>query len=201
MKDNYEFSKILLEKGIDINILNNERKSCKDLCISNGKCLSLFEDIKQLKVVILGKAEVGKTTLLKKILKPQENTKVKIINKLKSEKDKRTDGIEMYEWNTGSNNIIQLWDFGGQELFYTTHQFFLSKNSIHLLLFNLTDKFMEKELFFWLNSIQYRAPKSKVIIIGSHMDKIDPKLMEDEINMISNKIKNIYDKIISNITR
>ena len=46
MKDNYEFSKLLLEKGIDINILNNERKSCKDLCISNGKCLSLFEDIK-----------------------------------------------------------------------------------------------------------------------------------------------------------
>jgi len=60
---------------------------------------------------------------------------------------------------------------------------------------------LEKELFFWLNSIQYRALKSKIIIIGSHMDKIDPKLMEDEINMISNKIKNIYDKIISNITR
>ena len=59
---------------------------------------------------------------------------------------------------------------------------------------------MEKELFFWLNSIQYRALKSKVIIIGSHMDKIDPKLMEDEINMISNKIKNVYDKIISNIS-
>ena len=106
----------------------------------------------------------------------------------------------MYEWKTGSNNIIQLWDFGGQELFYTTHQFFLSKNSIHLLLFNLTDKFMENELFFWLNSIQYRAPGSKVIIIGTHMDTIDPKLMEEEINMISNKIKNIYDKIISNIS-
>ena len=63
MKDNYEISKLLLEKGIDINIRNNEEKSCKDLCISNGKCKSLFEDIKQLKVVILGKAEVGKTTL------------------------------------------------------------------------------------------------------------------------------------------
>ena len=118
MKDNYEISKLLLEKGIDINILNNERKSYKDLCISNGKCLSLFEDIKQLKVVILGKAEVGKTTLVKKILKPQEDFWNQVYNNFfQSEKDKRTDGIEMYEWNTGSNNIIQLWDFGGQELF------------------------------------------------------------------------------------
>ncbi len=72
MKDNYEISKFLLENGIDINILNNERKSCKNLCISNGKCKSLFEDIKQLKIVILGKAEVGKTTLVKKILKPRK---------------------------------------------------------------------------------------------------------------------------------
>ena len=147
MKDNYEISKFLLEKGIDINILNNEGKSCKNLCVSNGKCLSLFEDIKQLKVVILGKAEVGKTTLLKKILKSKENIKEKISNKLKSEKDKRTDGIETYEWKTGINNIIELWDFEEQELFYTTHQFFLSKNSIHLLLFNLTYKFGKGIIF------------------------------------------------------
>ena len=55
---------------------------------------------------------------------------------------------------------------------------------------------MEREIIFWLNSIQYRAPKSKIIIIGSHMDKIDPKLMEEEINRISNKIKNIYILIL-----
>ncbi len=203
MKDNYEIAILLLEKGIDINILNKEGKSCKDVCLSNGKCKSLFDDIKQLKVVILGKGEVGKTTLLKKILKPKQNLKEKMKNKITSERDKRTDGIEMHEWTTGlnNNNMIQLWDFGGQELFYTTHQFFLSENSIHLLLFNVTDSKMERELFFWLNSIQYRAPKSKVIIIGSHIDKIDSKLMEEEMNMLSIKVKNIYDRVISSLSQ
>ena len=64
-----------------------------------------------------------------------------------------------------SFRTIRLWDFAGQEIFYTTHQFFLSQNSISFLLFNLTEDLnYESKLEFWINSIQYRAPKSKLFI-------------------------------------
>ena len=92
-----------------------------------------------------------------------------------------TDGIEMHEWYPKSETddlirINRLWDFAGQEIFYTTHQFFLSENSITFLLFDLTKNMKENKLEFWLNSIQYRAPGSKIFIIGSFLDKLDKKI-------------------------
>jgi GTPase SAR1 family protein len=56
---------------------------------------------------------------------------------------------------------IYLWDFAGQEIYYTTHQFFLTENSINILVFKLTNSLEENKLLFWLNSIQVR----KLIII------------------------------------
>ena len=110
-----------------------------------------------------------------------------------------TDGIEMHEWSPHSDkelSIVRLWDFAGQEIFYTTHQFFLSQNSITFLLFNLKDSIEESKIEFWLNSIQYRAPKSKVMIIGTHLDLLDSKLAEEEIKLKSEKIREIYSQIL-----
>ena len=58
-------------------------------------------------------------------------------------------GIEMDEFRYNRNAfglfsnypeyIFQVWDFGGQEDFYTTHQCFLSTLAIYLLVWNLEE--------------------------------------------------------------
>lgn len=68
---------------------------------------------------------------------------------------------------------FRTWDFGGQQEYYGTHQYFLSKRSIYLVVWKITDG--EKgvaSLSQWLVNIQSRAPGSPVIIVGTHYDLV-----------------------------
>ena len=145
----------------------------------------------------MGKYEVGKTTLVKRILPKNFFDKVQNL----FSKNERTDGIEMHQWVAKDNVIIEMWDFGGQKLFYTTHQFFLSEKSIVLLVFKLSDENIEPELSFWLNSISCRSPKCRVMIVGTFMDKIEEQRMEKEILSKSKRIKEIYDTVMNYIEK
>jgi len=83
---------------------------------------------------------------------------------------------------------FSIWDFGGQEEYYATHQCFLSSRSLYLLLFNLkhgTDEI--QELKPWLNNISLRAPWSMVIIVGTHLDEV----ADDEREEVDTLLKKI----------
>ena len=51
--------------------------------------------------------------------------------------------------------VFRTWDFGGQTEYYATHQYFLSKRSLYLVLWKITDgeKGMN-EIQQWLINIQ-----------------------------------------------
>jgi small GTP-binding protein len=166
-------------------------KSCADLAW--GDCVSLFQDLKQVKVLVLGKENVGKTTLVKRITGDWG-----LRNKIKSftlGKGTRvpTDGIEMKRWEPTDmeNTVVYFWDFAGQELYYTTHHFFLSENSINLIVFDCTKSLEENRLLFWLNSIQSMAPGSHIMIIGSRIDRLKD---QRKIFSISKKIDVLITK-------
>ena len=47
-----------------------------------------------------------------------------------------TERIERQEWKIGSGDDeirLNMWDFGGQEIMHATHQFFLTKRSLYVL--------------------------------------------------------------------
>ena len=55
----------------------------------------------------------------------------------------------------GKEVIFRTWDFGGQREYYATHQYFLSKRSLYLVVWRVTDG--EKgvnEIIQWLVNIQ-----------------------------------------------
>jgi len=56
-----------------------------------------------------------------------------------------------------SNNSITFrsWDFAGQDLYQTTHQFFISRRAVYLLIFNLVDQKVSK-IEYWLESLNAR---------------------------------------------
>lgn len=69
--------------------------------------------------------------------------------------------------------VFRTWDFGGQREYYATHQYFLSKRSLYLVLWRITDgKRGLAEVLQWLGNIQARAPNSPVIVVGTHYDAV-----------------------------
>jgi len=65
---------------------------------------------------------------------------------------------------------LSAWDFAGQDIYYTTHQFFLSEQSLYLLVFDLSKPLEHSKIEFWLQSIWARTKQAPVIIIGTHRD-------------------------------
>ena len=71
---------------------------------------------------------------------------------------------------------FKVWDFGGQEDYYATHQCFLSTMSLYLLVWRLIDgEEGVNGLTPWLDNIAVRSPGSTVIIVGTHLDCINPE--------------------------
>lgn len=71
-----------------------------------------------------------------------------------------TDGIAVYPPLELSDGVtISLWDFGGQEIFYPTHQLFLSSDSIYIFVFNFK-KFNKSRINYWVKLINDIGGKS-----------------------------------------
>lgn len=69
--------------------------------------------------------------------------------------------------------LFRTWDFGGQREYYATHQYFLSKRSLYLVVWKLSDGQRGlNEILQWLVNIQARAPNSPVLIVGTHQDLV-----------------------------
>ena len=80
------------------------------------------------KFLIVGEAGAGKTTLAEKI--KDENYPLR-------QDELSTEGIDVNQWqfplDNGEKIRVNIWDFGGQEIYHSTHQFFLTKRSLYAL--------------------------------------------------------------------
>ena len=96
-----------------------------------------------------------------KHLRLSSHTEIEIIDNKsnpslkKKKRRKATDGIDVHTWILNNEEIaFSLWDFAGQQLYYTSHQLFLSERAIYLVVFNITKDLSETRFIHWLNSIQ-----------------------------------------------
>jgi internalin A len=107
------------------------------------------------KLLVVGEPEAGKTTLIKKMI----NSSYKVPN----EEDSTT-GIQVVKWQceyTGMAQSMKLnvWDFGGQEMQYLTHQFFLSSDALYILLTSARKDL--DNLDYWFNIISLLGKNEK----------------------------------------
>ncbi|RZM82905.1 COR domain-containing protein [Leptolyngbya iicbica] len=110
------------------------------------------------KFLIVGEGGAGKTSLAKKIQDPNY--------KLNPDEDS-THGIDVIQWrfplDDGQDFRVNIWDFGGQEIYHQTHQFFLTERSLYAL---VADTRKENTDFpYWLNSIELFGGDSPVLMI------------------------------------
>lgn len=123
---------------------------------------SLEEDqstLNEVKVLLVGDGGAGKTSLTKAFLNETFNT-----NEL------TTHGIRIKKWdvkNDSKNMKVNIWDFGGQEVMHATHQFFLSKRSLYIL---VLDGRRDERPEYWLRHIESFGGDSPVLIILNKCD-------------------------------
>jgi internalin A len=86
-----------------------------------------------------------------------------------NEGEYKTEGINITQWpvslHDGENVRLHIWDFGGQEIMHSTHQFFLTQRSLYLLVLNCRQGHEDADADYWLNLIDSFGEGSPVIIV------------------------------------
>lgn len=123
------------------------------------------------KLLLVGEGGVGKTSLLRALRGKAFEAELPT-----------THGIEVtslelpHPSNPDVKMLLNAWDFGGQEIYHATHQFFLTNRSLFLLAWNARHGFEQGKLYYWLDTIKARAPESPVLIVATHIDERDADL-------------------------
>ncbi|WP_417939891.1 leucine-rich repeat protein [Flavobacterium sp. RS13.1] len=109
------------------------------------------EFLYEAKMVVVGRGDVGKTVLTKKLTFPNyslsKSTTTKGINILKNPFDFPMKGLK-----NDQNFRFNIWDFGGQEKYDATHQLFITNRSIYLFLTEARSESNYHDVFYWLNN-------------------------------------------------
>ncbi|KAN0011928.1 hypothetical protein ACTFIU_000147 [Dictyostelium citrinum] len=86
---------------------------------------------------------------------------------------------------------MSIWDCAGQELYYTSHQMFLTDSALYVVVWNLCKPEVNSRVEFWLHSIRSKAENAPILLIGTHLDDYLATHSESELDEI---LENIYSK-------
>jgi internalin A len=144
--------------------------------------------LNEAKVIFVGQAIVGKTSLIKRLFDnsfdPRENT---------------TRGIEIRQEPIGIDRngvtervMLNIWDFGGQEIMFATHQFFLTERSLYLLVINTRQDERANQIDYWLKMIASLGKDSPIFIVGNKVDQQPIDLNTTELQRQYPNIKDFF---------
>lgn len=137
-------------------------KKGRDAVIEYFRSLEKGEKLplNEVKVLLVGDGAVGKTSLMKRLLGEE------------FDKDEpQTYGINIRDWkieDEGKDINVHFWDFGGQVIMHATHQFFLSKRSLYVL---VLDGRKEEDAEYWLKLIESFGGDSPIIVVLNKIDQ------------------------------
>ncbi|MCK4763980.1 MAG: leucine-rich repeat domain-containing protein [Candidatus Aminicenantes bacterium] len=120
--------------------------------------------VNEIKALLVGDGGAGKTSLVKCLM-----------GKEFDKKEYQTHGLNIDDWefvfheNDAQEKInVHLWDFGGQEIMHSTHQFFLSKRSLYIL---VLDGRRDEKTEYWLKHIESFGGDSPVLVVINKIDQ------------------------------
>jgi internalin A len=115
--------------------------------------------VNETKVLLVGHGEVGKTTLVKCLTGEEPDPNEPTTHHIR---------ISSHTIEHGGKSVkLNFWDFGGQEVMHSTHQFFLSTRSIYLL---VLDGRKDEDAEYWLKLIESFGGNSPVLVVLNKVD-------------------------------
>jgi len=151
---------------------------------------SARKQLNEVKVLLVGDSGAGKTSLVKRLLNEPFN-----------ESESETHGIKIRpmellvdlpgdsrDASDSTPTVVKahLWDFGGQDIMHASHQFFLSKRALYIL---VVDSRKDRKTEYWLKLIESFGGNSQVLIVINKIDE-NPAFDVDRHSLMR-KYKNI----------
>ncbi len=134
--------------------------------------------LNEVKVLLVGTGGSGKTSLLKRIFdEPFDG------------KESQTKGIVIRDKSyrkAGQTIKAHFWDFGGQVIMHSSHQFFLSQRSLYIL---VLDGRKEEDAEHWLQLIESFGGNSPILVVLNKMDEnpsfdLNQRFLQDKYKRI-----------------
>ncbi len=154
------------------------------------KAIQGTDHLYEAKMLLIGEGGAGKTSLLRRLYQTEKPL---------PDENETTKGIAIYrhefKLGNGRNFRLNVWDFGGQEIYHATHQFFLTKRSLYVLLDDTRkdDKTVQDAGFkYWLEVADLFGGHSPVLIFQNEKGNRSKKIDESGIKAKFNNVKEIY---------
>jgi internalin A len=112
--------------------------------------------LNEVKVLLVGDGGAGKTSLVKQLLGEKFD-----------KHELQTHGINIRNRKVEDIHVL-FWDFGGQEIMHATHQFFLSKRSLYIL---VLDCRRDEKTEYWLKHIESFGGDSPILVVLNKIDE------------------------------
>ncbi|MEA5452275.1 COR domain-containing protein, partial [Leptolyngbya sp. CCNP1308] len=144
-------------------ILNRVGEPATIINYYQQNCTQPSRPLNEAKVLLVGEAKVGKTSLVKRLIEGTFDPH-----------ERMTEGINISDWPIQANSQtvkLNLWDFGGQEIMHATHQFFLTKRSLYLLVLSARQDETANRVEYWLKIIRSFGGNSPVVVVGNQVDQ------------------------------
>jgi internalin A len=147
-----------------------------------AKTTRLFEA----KLIVVGEGRVGKTCVVRKLLNDAFSLDQH------DPEDDTTRGIGIEKWpietDLAANFRVNVWDFGGQEIYHATHQFFLTKRSLYLFVWDAQKEDRVEGFDYWLSIVTLLSGSSPILVV---MNKADVRTREIDQAGLQRKFPNI----------
>jgi internalin A len=111
------------------------------------------------KLIFVGFGGTGKTSTIKCLVKDDFN-----------KDEPQTHEVQITKWDVTLNTqaaekiVVHTWDFGGQQIMHSTHQFFLTERSLYVLVLNGRQGKEDEDAEYWLELIRSFGKDSPIII-------------------------------------
>ena len=150
-----------------------------------------IEHLYEAKLLIVGEGGAGKTTLAQKIKDSNYQLKTD---------EESTEGIDVIQWyftlDNGQEFRVNIWDFGGQEIYHETHQFFLTERSLYTLVADTRKE--DTDFYYWLNIVELLSNNSPVLVIKN--EKQDRKRDINE-RQLRGEFTNFKETLATNLAK
>ncbi|WP_282776073.1 COR domain-containing protein [Phaeodactylibacter xiamenensis] len=131
---------------------------------------------KEFKVLLVGNGGVGKTCLVERL----------VYNSFEK-RHLSTEGVALEQYAVEDfPYVLNLWDFGGQDIYHATHRLFMQSNAIYLVLWDEATKpdknpystineagaerhYENFSLGYWLHYVRHLGGKSPAIVVKTKM--------------------------------
>jgi len=141
--------------------------------------------LNEAKLILIGRGGVGKTSIVNRLVHGRFG------------REKKTEGINITGWpvrlGEGEEVRLNVWDFGGQEIMHSTHQFFLTERSLYLIVVSGREGRAEEDAEYWLRYVESFGADSPAVVVlnksSEHPADVNRRALQQKFPFIREFVK------------